>query len=165
MIMLTTAVFALFVFAVLGGVLMIVGPYVLAYKLGRWLNGVSAQRDADGRAVPLTRLGRLGAGNLGPANSLAAQADLGPMPQPVAGALTLRPTLGLRVMSVSSAILLLYLLWFRPGELLPNDIRLTLGLTALTVYAVAFTNSAYLRFDRAAPSMGAGPAVVRWTGH
>lgn len=127
----------------IGFIVVIFAMFWACNVLWRWVRQTSG---ASGR-VRMTALGGMGIGNLPLGLNVIALIGSGGTGRQLASGRELRPTFGMRFISVVLTVLLLWLIWGDLGTFVPDDIFLTFPLTAAVIYAFAQTNLAYLRFD------------------
>lgn len=126
---------------------LIIGPYFLAWKLGRFVNNKTAQRDSRGDPIARTSASRFGLGNLSPAAGLLAGVGQSAMPQMSLNSLILRPTIGMRLISFATAAVLAVMFAIDDGSLFPRNIYVIAGLVVLVAYGLLHTNTYSLRYD------------------
>ncbi len=111
--------------------------------LWRW----GQQKSSAGHHVRKGTFGALGVGNLPLGLQLIAQIGNAGAGQETLDGRLLRPTPGLRLISIAFTLALLWLVWGNLGVFVPDDIFLTFPLTAFILYAAFYANLSYLRFD------------------
>ena len=144
------------IFLLLAAVLMVAGafvflvfaPYFIAWFVGRKLRGVASQKDSQGRPIPMSTLGRTGVGNL--PLSLGFVAGLGndAQPEQTASTIVMRPTWGMRMISVVLSAMLIYFCYIGWGELVPATPYTWPVVLIVLAYGVLSTNIYELRYDR-----------------
>ncbi len=127
---------------------MFIGPYVIAWFLGRKLRDVTSQKDSRGRSVQMTALGRTGYANLPMSIGFVAGLGTDATPQQTTNTLILRPTWGVRMTSLVFSALLIYIAYVGYGELVPASPYTWPVIGLLLVYGVLSTWIYELRYDR-----------------
>ncbi len=117
------------------------------YRVARAIRRAITQTTSDGRQVPRTASARFGVGNLAADATLVAQIGKNSVPRAGLNGQILRPTIGIRVMSIAMSLFALWLVWADPGAFLPDNVFLLLPCTALILYGTVHTNTSFLRFD------------------
>lgn len=133
-------------FAVVGSV--VVGRYFLTYLIMKWLYGRKNQRDSDGRAVDLTPLAKTHAANLPRDISFLAGLGAKAAPQMTLNEATLRPTVGLRLVSVGISGVLMQYTWISDAGYIPDNIYVKAAITIIVLYSLIYTATYNLRYDR-----------------
>lgn len=125
---------------------------VVAMALIWWLthrvNRAVSQRDANGRRVPLTPMGRTHLAGLALDADLIARLGTGDAPEQDLGAITLRTSFGVRLISASMTLLVGSIVALQPGEFLPDDPLVYIAGGALFIYSFAFIWLYRLTYDR-----------------
>lgn len=122
----------------------------LDQALTRWFEDRIFRRNQSKETkVDITTAAKLNIGNL-PANMdfIAGFGKEKAAPQDMTDTI-LRPTVGLRFISVVLAGACLWLTWFGPKDLIGESLQLRLGLTAVLAYAAAYIQLYQLRYDHA----------------
>jgi len=145
--LLVAAILALALFALAGFLILIIGPYFLTWWLGRKLHRKTAQRDSRGQSIPLTTSARFGLGNFSGDMTLLSGLGRNATPHHTLNEITLRPTIGLRLVSVLVAAAFWFLIAVDDGELLGDGYAVTAGLCGLWAYSFVQTNFYELRYD------------------
>ena len=97
------------------------GFWFVIFKLRKKLNGALAQRDSKGRRVDETRAARSMVGNLPGDVGFVASLGRDAAPLQSLDRLILRPTWGLRLVSLGFSALLLGMAFLSRGEILPDS--------------------------------------------
>lgn len=105
-------------------------------------------RVAKEAEVEKTVFARLGGPSLPFSAGVVARSGTGRAADRMIDEHVLRPTLGVRAVSLISAGAILFVIWGTPGALVPSDGPITWGLTALIAYSVVYLFSYELRYDR-----------------
>ncbi len=133
--------------AISGLILMTFGPYVLAYLLGRKVRSAAAQKDSEGRPVQMTGLANAGLGTLPLDVGFVAGLGRDAVPQSTAGSLVLRPTWGVRMLSIVFSALLIYIVYIGRGDLVPDSPYVWPVLGLVLGYGILTTNIYELRYS------------------
>ncbi|MEO9822103.1 MAG: hypothetical protein ABJ370_21465 [Paracoccaceae bacterium] len=127
--------------------ILIAGFWTCIFLLKRSIQGVFAQKSSAGEHVPKTGLAKTGLGNLSLDAALVAKIGSNAAPRADFNGLILRPTIGVRLISVTLTLFLMYLIWFNPGEFVPDNVWILFAITIAAFYGMVHTNSSYLRYN------------------
>ncbi len=113
----------------------------ISNALRRWF----AQRDADGRMVDTTGLAGLG-GGLPIDAGMVAQIGAGAKARMSLDTTVMRPTIGLRLLSLGVSGLILFMIWARPGVYIPTG-TMSAVMTAGILFAAIRIMSYEVRYN------------------
>lgn len=120
---------------------------MLRFRIRGFFSKFFRQRDSEGQLVKETLLARTGTSNLSADVGLIAGLGQGAQVRQTLNTIILRPTIGLRLISLGISAAMLYLIWMRPGEFMPATGVLPHGLTAVLIYAGLHTNFYEASYD------------------
>ena len=133
--------------AVAGFVALIFLPYAGAWFLGQKLRGLTDQRDSRGERIAQGPMARMGIGSLTADMALLAQVGGKVAPERGLNQIILRPTRGLRIISVGGAALLLFEMIRSFDYYFADSLLIPACLAGFVIYAVAQTLTYQLRYD------------------
>ena len=126
----------------------VVGQYFLTHLIMKWLYGRRNQRDSDGTVIDLTPLAKTHAANLPRDISFVAGIGAQTAPQMTLNEPTLRPTVGLRLVSVGISGVLMQYTWISDEGYIPDNIYVKMATTVIVLYSLIYTTTYNLRYDR-----------------
>ena len=138
-------------------------PYLL-WRLRRRLTRQTDLTDSKGRDIPKAGLARFGLSTLPLDMALAGRVGMKQAPEVSLGAITMRPTIGLRLISGVLSLICVAIFLSDPEHFGLSDTLLTIG-AALLVYGFVFTNASYVRYDAeglSAPGAAFQTKTARW---
>jgi hypothetical protein len=104
------------------------------------------QSDADGRMPDKTLGAKLG-GGLAFDAGMVAQIGAGAKARMSLNTTIMRPTIGMRALSLGLSAIVLYMIWFRSGELMPGGKGVSIALSVSILYAAIRIMFYEVRYD------------------
>ncbi len=136
------------VFGIIFWLAVLCGGYYLWFRFKKRVNGLTNVRDSDGRKVAQTRLAKTQLSSLPTDISLIAGVGKNAAPQQSLNETVLRPTIGLRLISLGVSGALLWMVWLSGADYVPDIAYLKEGVSVIVAYSLLYTNLYELRYDQ-----------------
>ncbi len=129
-------------------VLIVVAVFIfIGWGLNTFIYRVFAQRDAKGRSIELTTTGKLQGANLPVDISLIARLGRNAEPVHKDDGITLRPTIGLRLISFALTLITVWYIYYSVDLVSEVDPKIVWVGGGLFLYMLAFTNLSWVKYN------------------
>ncbi|WP_157033175.1 hypothetical protein [Loktanella sp. S4079] len=118
--------------------------YLFARQVQKWTN----QRDSKGQEVEQTGFAKTQLGNLPADVGFVAGVGKNAEPAVTLNVTILRPTIGMRLISIGVGGAIIWMIWLSETNYLPDIAYLDIGTSIVVAYSLLYTNLYELRYDQ-----------------